>query len=159
MKKLRELIPARYYPPLAILLILGLVLSVPLWYSKTNPNLKAFQSLTPDEQQILKIKKSDPQGKLSHYDLIQRTAVPANRLEIWQCQVRPVVIKLKIGQSLTYVNYDKVPHMIQSDLAHNYAVPAQGERTIKVGFGHGAGIYSIVCDTHTDLSGLYFVTE
>ena len=69
------------------------------------------------------------------------------------------MIRLKIGQSLTYVNFDNRPHMIQSDLAHNYAVPAHGQRTIQVDFGHGAGVYSIVCDDHTDLSGLYLVTE
>src|SRR5581483_2225278 len=122
VKRRLKLLSPRYGRPLAALSVLGLVLAISAWANLSSLAPSKFHTLTADEQQILKIKKSDPQGKLSHYDLIARTAVPTDKLEIWQCQVRPVVIRLKIGQMLTYVNFDNVPHQIQSDLAHNYAV-------------------------------------
>lgn len=145
--------------PSILLTILGLFLSWPFIHKISNPNLTQFSALTSQEQAILQIKKSDPQGKMSNYNLIQATAKSSETLDIYQCQVRPVVIKVKIGQTLQLRNFDDHDHTIESDLQHQYRVSAHSQKEIKVDLGHGPGVYSIVCDGRTNLSGLFFVSE
>ncbi len=122
-----------------------------------DPTSPSFSSLSEDGRKILLIAKGDRQSKLDNLPLIERAAQSSSNLLIRGCAVRPVVIKLAQGQELTFKNLDSVDHTLQSDLEHQYLVPANKTKSIIVDFGHGVGVYSILCDDSPHISGIYLV--
>jgi hypothetical protein len=141
-----------------ILILLSLAVYA---FSNSNKHSEAFSlsPLTQDQKFILGLNKSDASAKKANYDLISRTAQESKILEIKDCEVRPVVLKVKLGASFKAINHDLTDHVIATDIEHRYRVPAGQGVDLLADFGHGNGIYSLTCDNSDSLSGLFFVTN
>jgi hypothetical protein len=119
----------------------------------TIPPLSSFEKV------VLKIKKSDVEAKIRNYKTIQLAAKDVNLINVKDCKVYPIVIRIKENDNLIIVNHDLVTHKIETDLEHVVILQPDSARTITANFGHGPGLYSIVCDDeNSPLVGMILVT-
>jgi hypothetical protein len=114
--------------------------------------------LTKNEKFILTIKKSDVDSKKKNYRLIRDTSKVTDTINLTACKIYPVVTRVTLGSVLNVINYDSSPHVLETDKAHKVRIPANSRVTIKADFGHGAGLYSWVCDgSNNPLIGMIIV--
>lgn len=119
----------------------------------TIPPLNKYEKI------VLTIKKSDIAEKKRDYNIIQAAAKKTNVLNVKDCKVYPIVMQIAENAKFTIVNHDNVMHKIETDKAHEVFVQPNSSGTFTANFGHGPGLYSIVCDNdNSPLVGMFLVT-
>lgn len=84
----------------------------------------------------------------------QAKASPA--LDITNCHPEPIVLKTKIGSSITLVNKSSKNHKIVVNQKDIYTVNANGSSKITPVFEHGSGAYAYTCDSSTKAVGILY---
>jgi hypothetical protein len=118
-----------------------------------------LKSLSDEEKEALKtpMPNASEDEKKKHFEISAKAAKTADFLDVSNCEIRPVVLKLTENEEFIAKNDNNVDRKIIIDTEHTYTVPANGETKITATFGHGKGLYGYGCDLLQQPGGLFFV--
>lgn len=103
----------------------------------------------PDERAVLAIPgpNASEAEKARHFELAQRLARESAELKLVNCVPDPAVFKVANGASFTVHNAGAKDMTVVINPENVYTVPAGGTKTLKAGFGKGAGLFGYGCNS------------
>jgi len=106
------------------------------------------RNLTEDQKKLLQVptKDSSQEEIRAHYNLALKLSVASSVLDIANCDVNPMVLKVKDGSSFTIKNSGNQDRSISFDRDNTIYVPAGKTHVQKAQFKNGPGLYGYGCD-------------
>lgn len=158
-----------------ILLVIAVVLGQAIYKQykpqiANEPSLKQKDSssllklipsdLTEDEKAVLKPPPPNaPVAEREKHDaLATKLSKESDSLDVTNCRSNPLVLRIKINENLKVKNNDNIDRKLIIDDAHIYEIAKNSTTSIKVNFGHGAGLYGYVCEG-IGLTGFILVAQ
>lgn len=116
--------------------------------SQSPSNNQPSKNLTDDEKKVMLVPApgSDASAFSAHFDLATKLAVSSPELEVGDCMIKPVVIKVKDGSELIIKNSSKEDRLLSFDKDNVVSVSAGKTHKMKVDFKNGPGLYGYGCD-------------
>ncbi len=110
------------------------------------------------ERDVLKFpgRKATGLDKSAYSALVQKYAKESDYLDIGKCNPTPLVIKVKVGNTIKLRNQDTSDHTLSLSSQKGFLVSAGETREIKIDFfPNGQGIYSYGCDASPKSVGVF----
>jgi hypothetical protein len=141
-----------------ILILLALFLSWRIYVVK-NPdgvNRAVVKEISIDRADVLKTPtaSSTPQERAAFAELVRKSAVTTETLDITSCRINPIAISAQLGSKITLKNTDTFPHAISFGAPVVYEVGPRSSRVMTFDFKKDAGIYAYGCDNSRDAAGI-----
>jgi len=150
-----------------VLLIIAVVLAFMLYRQKVGTQGNTAKSISSafvpepgkEEEYLFSIRNdSSEEEKGKHFQYAMSIAQEAEYLDISDCNIKPLVLKVKNGEDVKLKNDSDINVNVTLDTEHSYDIGAKSTKIIKAGFGKGAGLYGYGCHSSKNSQGMMFVT-
>ena len=119
-----------------------------------------YPNATDEEMSLLVVVQKSPKSATEPavLSLAEKAAVTGEKIEFKNCAASPIVLKVRKGQKLTFVNKDQIEHTINL-LGVDYKLGSLQEAALSANFKRSYGIFPYSCDLITIKRGLIYIPQ